>query len=66
MLTQVTSSELVRSMRTDAGLSLRALADAAGVATSTVHRIERGDLNPTVEVLQRLAEAAGSRLVVAA
>jgi transcriptional regulator with XRE-family HTH domain len=65
MLTQVNTAELVRAVRTDAGLSLRALADAAGVATSTVHRIERGDLNPTVELLERIVEAAGTRLVMA-
>jgi transcriptional regulator with XRE-family HTH domain len=41
------------------GLSLRALADAAGVATSTVHRIERGEINPSVDMLDRIAAAAG-------
>ncbi len=51
-------------MRTDAGLSLRALAEAAGVATSTVHRIEQGRLRPTVETLRRLAQAAGARLEI--
>lgn len=58
-------AELVRSIRADAGLSIRALADAAGVATSTVHRIERGQLRPTVETLRQIAEAAGVRLAVA-
>jgi transcriptional regulator with XRE-family HTH domain len=56
------SSVLVRKMRNDAQLSLRALADAAGLATSTVHRIEHGTLRPTLETLQRIAEAAGVRL----
>lgn len=55
---------LVRRFREDAGLSLRKLANAAGVATSTVHRIERGDLRPTVAMVQRLAQAAGARLDV--
>ena len=57
-------SDLVQSVRTNAGLSLRALAGAAGVATSTVHRIERGELQPTIETLARIAEAAGVRLRV--
>lgn len=56
------SAALVRSIREEAQLSLRALAEAAGVATSTVHRIERGELRPTVETLQRIAEAAGTTL----
>lgn len=38
---------------------MRALAEAAGVAASTVHRIERGTLNPTVDMLERLAAAGG-------
>lgn len=53
---------LVRRLRTDSALSLRSLAAAAGLATSTVHRIEKGELRPTVETLQRIAEAAGVRL----
>jgi len=53
---------LVRRVRGEAGLSVRALADAAGVAASTVHRIEQGDLQPTVETARRIVEAAGMRL----
>lgn len=53
---------LVASIRAETRLSLRALADAAGVATSTVHRIERGEMHPTVEMLERIAEAAGMRI----
>jgi transcriptional regulator with XRE-family HTH domain len=55
-------AELVATIRAEAGLSLRALAQAAGVATSTVHRIERGEMEPTVEMLERIAEAAGMRV----
>jgi transcriptional regulator with XRE-family HTH domain len=58
------SAQLVRELRTEAGLSIRGLADAAGVASSTVHRIEQGRLHPTVDMLDRLAEAAGARLRV--
>lgn len=57
-------AELVRTIRAEAGLSVRALADAAGVAASTVHRIERGELQPTVELLNQVVQAAGSRLRV--
>jgi transcriptional regulator with XRE-family HTH domain len=57
---------LVKRLRADAGLSVRALADAAGVAASTVHRIERGQLRPTTETLRIIAEAAGARLTMGA
>lgn len=53
---------LVRRVRREAKLSVRALADAAGVAASTVHRIEHGDLQPTIDTLRRIVEAAGMRL----
>jgi transcriptional regulator with XRE-family HTH domain len=41
------------------------LADAAGVSPSTVHRIERGRLAPTVEMLERILAATGLRLELA-
>lgn len=54
----------MRTIRAYAGLSIRALAQAAGVAASTVHRIEQGELHPTMATLERIAEAAGMRLAV--
>lgn len=45
-------------------MSARALADASEVSTSTVTRIERGEMNPTVQMLDRLLAAAGNRLVL--
>lgn len=41
-------------MREAAGLSIRELAERAGVAASTVWRIEAGRLDPTVGMLRRL------------
>lgn len=54
----------VRRIRERSGLSLRETARAAGLATSTVHRIEKGQLHPTVETLARVAEATGARLTL--
>lgn len=58
----MTTAALVRQIREGAGLSLRALSQAAGVATSTIHRIEKGEMQPTVDTLERIAEAAGTRV----
>ena len=55
-------AEFVRRARSESQLSLRSLAQAAGVATSTVHRIEQGELHATVDILQRIVETAGMRL----
>ena len=51
-------------MRTSAGLSQRGLAARAGVAQSTVTRIEAGRMEPTLDMLERLAAAAGQTLTV--
>ncbi len=43
-------------------MSARDLAAASGVSASTVTRIERGEVNPTVAMLERLLEASGNEL----
>lgn len=55
---------LVREARHRSGLSARQLAELAQVPASTVSRVERGEMNPTVAMLSRLIEAAGSDLVI--
>jgi transcriptional regulator with XRE-family HTH domain len=58
------SAAVLRDARSNAGLSRRALAAKAGVPTSTVSRIEDGQSDPTLTMLSRLVNAAGSVLVV--
>jgi transcriptional regulator with XRE-family HTH domain len=48
--------------RREAGLSQRALAAATGVSPSTIARIEKGRMEPTVALLTRLVEACGLEL----
>ncbi len=55
---------LVRSAREHAGLSARDLATRSGVSASTVTRIERGEINPTVAMLERLLDASGNELIL--
>lgn len=57
---------VLREAREGAGLSVRGLAASAGVAYSTVARIESGRLDPTIGMLARLLEAAGCRLELGA
>lgn len=56
------SGLLLREARQAAGLSVRGLAASAGVAASTVARIESGRLDPTTGMLAGLLAAAGRRL----
>jgi transcriptional regulator with XRE-family HTH domain len=58
------AAELVRDLRTEAGLSVRALARGAGLSPSTVTRIESGAVDPGLGTLRRLAAAAGRTMYV--
>ena len=60
------SAGLLRDARVRAGLSRRTLAARAGTPTSTVSRIEDEQSEPTLPMLERLLEAAGSQLVIEA
>ncbi len=48
--------------RRKAGLSQRALAAATGVSPSTIARIEKGRMEPTVALLTRVVDACGLEL----
>ena len=50
---------VVRRARERAGLSLRALATAAGTSHSTLAAYEAGRKTPTVDTLDRILDAAG-------
>ncbi|MFF8814103.1 helix-turn-helix domain-containing protein [Streptomyces pactum] len=49
--------EFLREQRRSAQLSLRQLADAAGVSNPYLSQIERGLRRPSAEILQQLAKA---------
>ncbi|GAA3729135.1 helix-turn-helix transcriptional regulator [Streptomyces tremellae] len=49
--------EYLREQRRSAQLSLRQLADAAGVSNPYLSQIERGLRKPSAEILQQLAKA---------
>jgi transcriptional regulator with XRE-family HTH domain len=46
----------VRRLRKERGLSQEALADEVGLAVTYVGQIERGQRNPTLDVVERFAE----------
>lgn len=62
MLTYVDAVLLVRGAKESSGRSYRWLAAEAGVAVSTITRIESGRIQPTVEVLERIIGACGYQL----
>jgi len=53
----------VRRIRAERGLTQEQVADAGGLALSDVGRIERGQRDPGVRVLVRLAHGLGVRVI---
>ena len=47
--------ETIEQMRTDKGWTQEDLADAVGSSQSAIHRIEKGELQPSVENLKLFA-----------
>lgn len=55
-------SAIIRQARQRHGLSQAALAFRAGTDQAAVSRIERGEVSPTVETVERLLAAMGEHL----
>ncbi|MES2720175.1 MAG: helix-turn-helix transcriptional regulator [Pseudomonadota bacterium] len=53
---------VIKGLRIEQGLKLEALANDLELATSTLSRIESGRRNPSLEVLEALAEALGVKV----
>src|SRR4051812_17247138 len=50
----------VRALRLERGLTLQQLARAADVSTASVHKVERGDMVPTITTLLKISRALGT------
>jgi len=59
---QVDSGKLIRHTRERHGISQRSLALRAGTDQAAVSRIERGEVSPSVDTVERLLAAMGERL----
>ena len=53
---------LVKKARRDAGLTQLELADRIGTTQSAISRLESGRVQPSVDMLQRVADACGATL----
>lgn len=62
MLTVMNAARLVSNAKESSGLSVRRLSARAHVAGSTITRIQSGAVDPSIETLERILNAAGFRL----
>ncbi|MBB1180385.1 XRE family transcriptional regulator [Pseudomonas sp. FW305-3-2-15-E-TSA4] len=53
----------VRRIRREKGLSIEALAIDVGLSYSYMGQLQRGDRNPTLKVVERIAKALGVKAV---
>jgi uncharacterized protein len=62
IISSVDAGRIVREARRRHGLSQRVLALRAGTDQAAVSRIERNEVSPSMETIERLLAAAGERL----
>ncbi len=56
--------ETVKNRRKELGITQPHLAELAKVSTNTLYKLERGQGNPSLVVLNKLAEVLGMELVM--
>lgn len=52
----------IRDRRKELGITQPHLAELAGVSINTLYKLEKGNGNPTLDVLNKLAEVMGMEL----
>lgn len=55
---------MIRDIRTRRGLSIRALGELSGVQFANIGKLERGEYNPSVNILNKLLLALGCELII--
>ncbi len=56
--------ETIKNRRKELRITQPHLAELAGVSTNTVYKLERGQANPSLEALNKLAEVLGMELTL--
>lgn len=55
---------IIKDIRTRRGLSIRALGELSGVQFANIGKLERGEYNPSVNILNKLLLALDCELIV--
>lgn len=56
--------EAIKSRRNELGITQPHLAELAKVSTNTLYKLERGQGNPSLDVLNKLSEILGMELIL--
>ena len=59
-----TIGEQIRLRRKELMITQPDLADIAGVSVNTLYKIERGQANPTIEVLSKILDVLGLEITI--
>ena len=55
---------MIKAIRTRRGLSIRALGELSGVQFANIGKLERGEYNPSVNILNKLLLALDCELII--
>jgi y4mF family transcriptional regulator len=64
MMLVKTLGETIKNRRKELSITQPHLAELANVSTNTLYKIERGQGNPSLDVLNKLAEVLGMELTL--
>ncbi|HMQ63172.1 MAG TPA: helix-turn-helix transcriptional regulator [Flavilitoribacter sp.] len=56
--------EIIKTRRRELKITQPHLAELAGVSVNTLYKLERGQGNPTLEIINKLAEVLGMELTL--
>lgn len=64
LIDQIVSSigSKIKKLRQQQGMSLNQIAERAGVSVTTIHKLERSEMTPTITVLMKVADAFGEKV----
>jgi transcriptional regulator with XRE-family HTH domain len=55
---------MIKDIRTRRGLSIRALGELSGVQFANIGKLERGEYNPSVNILNKILLALNCELII--
>ena len=63
-LLPISIGEQIKLRRKELRITQPDLAEIAGVSVNTLYKIERGEANPTLEVLEKLLDVLGLEILI--